>query len=102
MATYAQRYALIANEEFWQRVYVALLVASNDIVNEPESTPQHTKRMRLADLVIRDALKTPRKLILTRVLLNPTIDGASSDNDIQFQVNGMINALIAYENLNGG
>lgn len=101
MATYAERYALLGDEIFWQRVYVAMLVAANDIINEAPTTLGHAKRLVWAEAVVRDAIRTARRLIVLRVLLNPAISKESSDNDVQFQVNQILPTLVQLETTGG-
>lgn len=88
-----------ANDALFQgRCQVAMWKAAQDIMAEATNMPEHTQRADWANRVLQDrATITPRQLAM-QVLRNLTIaanPGASTDGDIQFQVNSIISALIA-------
>lgn len=88
-----------ANDVNWQgRCWVACWKAAQDILAEPENTPDHVRRVAWATNVMRDsAVITGRQLAMV-VLQNATIatnPGAATDADIQFQVNASLPMLLA-------
>lgn len=88
-----------ANDALFQgRCQVAMWLAAGDIINEAPSTSNHAARLDWANRVLQDRANiTPRQLAM-QVLRNTTIaanPGASTDGDIQFQVNSVLAALIA-------
>lgn len=88
-----------ANDALFQgRCQVAMWTAAQDIAAEATNTTDHAQRADWANRVLQDrATITPRQLAM-QVLRNGTIaanPGASTDGDIQFQVNSVIAALIA-------
>lgn len=72
--------------------------AAQDVVAESPDTPNHQARMDWATRVLRDGTNiTPRQLAM-QVLRNAVIaadPGNASDSDVQFQVNSIIEDLIA-------
>jgi hypothetical protein len=88
-----------ANDPLFQgRCQVALWSAAQDIMAESPLTDHHQQRADWANVVLQDkATVTPRQVAM-QVLRNPTIavnPGASTDAEIQYQVNSVIPNLIA-------
>lgn len=84
--------------DFQARCQVAVWKAAQDIAAEAAGTPNHAARIDWATRVLHDrANVTPRQLAM-QVLRNTTIaasPSAASDGDIQYQVNSIVDALIA-------
>lgn len=95
---YADIYNAANDALFQGRCQVAMWKAAQDIMAETTNAPEHTQRADWANRVLQDkAVITPRQLAM-QVLRNGTIaasPGASTDGDIQFQVNSVVAALIA-------
>lgn len=88
-----------ANDALFQgRCQVAMWSAAGDIINEAPGTSNHAARLDWANRVLQDSTNiTPRQLAM-QVLRNTSIaanPGASTDGDIQFQVNSVLASLIA-------
>jgi hypothetical protein len=94
MATLAEINNLaVGNPELRQRFMAARLKASWDITNESGSTQYHTERMAWAGKILGGYYADADKEYL-RFLSNTTIQSggnSSTDNDIQFVVNSLIN-----------
>jgi hypothetical protein len=103
MATLNQIYSLLAGSpDLEQRFLAARVHASWDIYNESGSTENHANRLLWAESIMDEyyVRKSPEYI---RFLSNSTIQTSgvsSSDNDIQFVVNCLIN--IYANNLAGG
>ena len=87
---------------FFKRVMGACMKAAWDIINEDAGTDNHANRLVWAlDVVSGYAAAEARaKTIFGLVLSNATIQtsgDASTDNDIQFVVNGFINTVATGE-----
>lgn len=96
--TYAAIYTAANEAVFQGRCQVAMWKAAQDVVAESPSTEGHKSRMDWATRVLRDGANiTPRQLAM-QVLRNAVIAAdpvAASDSDMQYQVNSVINDLIA-------
>lgn len=82
---------------FQPRCQVAMWKAAQDILNEAENTPDHSRRVAWATNVMRDSVSITPKQLAMQVLRNSVIaanPGASTDNDIQFQVNSVLADLL--------
>lgn len=94
---YADIYNAANDSMFQGRCQVAMWMAAQDIVSEASNTANHAARIDWANRVLQDnANITPRQLSM-QVLRNLTIaanPGASTDGDIQFQVNSVLANLI--------
>lgn len=94
---YADVFNAANDANFQGRCLAACWVAANDILGEDPQTENHAQRVNWATNILRDrSAATPRQ-IAVQVLRNSTIagnPGASSDGDIQFQVNSIIPTLI--------
>lgn len=95
---YADIYNAANDQMFQGRCLVAMWRAAQDIAAESPSTQNHQQRLDWATRALQDhAIITPRQLAM-QVLRNGTIaanPGASSDDDIQFQVNSILPSLIS-------
>jgi len=100
MATYLDRHALLADSNFDKRIQIAMMVSAFAIINEG-AAPGHVRRMQWVQRVVRDAVKTPRRLIALMILLDPAIDGTSSDLTLQARVDSLISEFITIELENG-
>lgn len=92
MATFLELYALRFSENMKKRVTVAIAVAAQNILAEDGGTTNHANRVIWADEALKDAQLMAEK-IMWRVLGNASIAAngeASSDSDIQFVVNSLI------------
>ena len=94
---YADIYAAATDSTFQGRCLVAMWKAAQDIAAEATNTANHTARIDWATRVLQDrANVTPRQLAM-QVLRNATIAAnptASTDGDLQFQVNSVLADLI--------
>jgi hypothetical protein len=94
MSTLIQIYALVeGSSELKQRFLSARLKAAWDILNEDAGTVNHTSRLTWANGII-DNFKNKADAEFARFLSNTTIQanaGSSTDNDVQFVVNSLIN-----------
>lgn len=95
--SYADIYNAATDVLFQGRCQVAMWKAAHDIMAEDPQTQDHERRVSWAWYVLRDrAIISPKQLAM-QVLRNATIaanPGASSDGDIQFQINSVLNALM--------
>jgi hypothetical protein len=93
MATLSQIYALMAGApDLEQRFIAARVKASWDVLNEDGGTTNHTNRLAWAKATLDDPTARKSKEYL-RFLSNATIQTSgvsSSDGDIQYVVNGML------------
>lgn len=92
MATLLDLYDLRYNEAMKKRVTAAIAKAAQDVLAEDDQTANHTNRVIWANDALKDAQLMTEK-IMWRVLGNATIAAngeASTDNDIQFVVNSLI------------
>ncbi len=93
MATYSQVYDLrYGSTAFRRRVVVALARAAQDVLNDAQAT---AARRAWARTTLRDTDAMAERF-MWGVVANPTVQGlgeASTDADIQFTVNSLIDAL---------
>lgn len=96
MATYEQIWALRYNSEnLRRRTSVAVARAAFDVLNEPALTPNHVNRAQWAKAALRDAEAMTQRMFWGLVS-NATIQAsgeASSDGDIQFVINSLIDSV---------
>lgn len=95
---YADIYTAAADTTFQGRCLVAMWQAAQDIANEAPTTADHQARKDWSTRVLQDRANiTPRQLAM-QVLRNATIAAAgttATDGDLQFQVNSVLNDIIA-------
>ena len=95
---YSDIFAAANDVTFQGRCLVATWKAAQDILTEAANTPNHQARIDWATRVLQDhANITPRQLAM-QVLRNATIaanPSASTDSDLQFQVNSVLADLIS-------
>lgn len=94
---YADIYNAATDAAFQGRCYVAAWKAAQDILSEAENTPNHAARLDWAIRALTDRLAITGKQLAMQVLRNGTIaanPGASTDNDLSFQVATVIGDLI--------
>ncbi|MFZ5829119.1 MAG: hypothetical protein ACOY3P_03490 [Planctomycetota bacterium] len=87
--------ATVADHVLRQQTAVALHKAAVDILNESAATEDHAQRMAWARRVLADPVGWSERAIW-KVLENATIQSApaeATDNDVQFVVNSLVNAL---------
>jgi hypothetical protein len=92
MANLIDVYNLKSNASLKARVAAAIAKASYDIQNESASTTNHAKRLIWSNYSLINAEESAEK-ILWALVQNPTIQSSglsSTDNDIQFVVNSLI------------
>lgn len=83
-----------ANATFQSRVKFFLQKAALDVMAEVNTTPNHTARVVFANKVL--AGQTSIFEATVAVLTNTTVEGelfTAPDNDVQFAVNSVYNAL---------
>ena len=94
---YSDIYAAVSDPTFQGRCLVAMWKAAQDIASEDPSAANHLARMDWATRALTDRTNiTPRQLAM-QVLRNTTIaanPASSTDGDLQFQVNSVINDII--------
>lgn len=86
------------NVEFQSRCRVATWRAAQDIAAEDDATPNHATRMDWASRVLTDKSNITDKQLAMQVLRNVGIaesPNAAPDEDIQFQINSVIDSIIA-------
>lgn len=88
-----------ANDPLFQgRCLVAMWRAAQDITTEDEGTANHQARRDWATRVLQDRANITSRQLTMQVLRNETIaanPGASTDGDLQYQVNSMIDSLVS-------
>lgn len=95
MATYTQIFALRFGGAIADRVIVAVATAAQQVLAEAPSTVNHTARVAWAKLALKDAALMADEM-MWGVVGNPTIQNlaaGSTDNDIQFVVNSLIDTF---------
>ena len=96
MATLTELYALKNSSSLRNRVAVALAAAAEDVRNEALATANHAERFTWATQVVLGSDRGPEheaRRLMWMVLQNATVQTsgeASTDNDIQFVVNGLV------------
>lgn len=93
MATYNDIYNLrYSSSDLMNRTTVAVAKAAQDVLSEAQNTPNHAARLDWARAALDDARRMADRM-LWGVLANGAIQNsgeASSDSDIQFTVNSLI------------
>lgn len=87
--TLIEKYALIGDPAFFNRVRMAALQTSHDVLNDPNRTDEYEYAHRLINNPLDNGWLQP---MVGYVLQNPTIatnGNSSTDNDIQFVVNSL-------------
>lgn len=96
MATLSGIYELRYNTlDLKKRVVAAIATASRDVLNESAGTSNHANRMTWARNSLNNAHNAAEEM-MWGVVGNATIQSsgnASTDNDIQFVVNGLIDSF---------
>lgn len=95
--TYLTRFDLINNGQFRNRLQMALWIAASDVLKEAANTTNHSNRLEWA----KDALQhvsdaTEMQAVAVRATTNASIGANgndSTDGDIQFVVNSLIDEL---------
>jgi hypothetical protein len=91
-------YTAAHNTQFQNRCRVAAWIAAQDIASEDVSTPNHETRMDWSKRALQDNITIKPHQLAMQVLRNPVIaadPAGAADGDIQFQVNSVIDAIIA-------
>jgi hypothetical protein len=94
---YADIFNAATDSMFQGRCQVAAWIAAQNIISEDPQTPDHPARINWAINILRDTASITPKQLAMQVLRNATIagnPGASSDGDIQFQVNSLVADLV--------
>jgi len=84
--------------QFQSRCKVAMWLAAQDIAAEAEGTADHATRKEWAKRVLQDVVTIKPHVLAMQVLRNPQIAAspvAAPDADIQYQVNAVIDSIIA-------
>lgn len=95
---YADIYAAANDAAFQGRCLVAMWTAAQNITTEDPATASHQQRADWANTVLQDRAAVTSRQLAMQVLRNTSIAAsptASSDADIQFQVNSVLAALVA-------
>lgn len=95
---YLSIYGAANDQAFQSRCKVAMWLAAQDISVEPEDTPDTTTRKEWARRVLQDVVTIKPHVLAMQVLRNPQIaasPASAPDGDLQFQVNSVINSIIA-------
>ncbi len=95
MATLEQIYNLRFQGTLKPRVTAAVAKAAADVMNEDPGTANHAARVAWAKAALQDAQAAAEEM-LWGVVGNATIQAsgdASTDNDIQFVVNSLVNTF---------
>lgn len=95
---YSEIYSAAVDGQFQGRCQVAMWRVAQNVLDEDPATKDHQTRTEWATRVLQDRANiTPRQLAM-QVLRNATISddpAASTDGDIQYQVNSILPYLIA-------
>lgn len=95
MATYSEIYDLRNSHPLKHRTVVAVAKAAQDVLNEDPETANHAARAVWAHAALLNA-EAKAKEMLWGVCGNATIQSSginSTDGDIQYVVNGLINTF---------
>lgn len=98
-ATLVEIYLLANMSSFKERVYAAAVKAAVDVAAEaPDVSERSRLRRALSARILenREGIDYP-SLFAVAVAANPVITQASSDNDIQFTVNSVWDAMAGAE-----
>lgn len=90
--TLEEQYAVAVTTAFANKVGQAMIAAAIAVQAEAGNTANHVNRANFAALVLRDP-GNYQSAFARACVTNAAITGASSDNDIQFTVNGHWNAF---------
>lgn len=91
---YLNRFKLVDKAEFRQRLQVAAWIAAAAVASEDSGTPNHTARLAWAKRALKGPLEADEmRLVAIRATANPAITEKSTDDDLQFVVNGMVDEL---------
>lgn len=96
--SYLAIYAAANDAEFQSRCRVATWMAAQDIAAEDPATPNHENRKDWSTRVLTDRTNITGRQLAMQVLRNSVIAGnhaSAPDGDIQYQVNAVIDAIIA-------
>jgi len=96
--SYTERYQLVNNDNFWQRVQLALWITSVGVLDENANTPDHDNRLIRANRYLSGNLikQEERMLINTRLIGTAQVGDAGmaiTDAALQQVVNNMFNQL---------
>lgn len=95
---YADIYNAAVDPAFQGRCLVALWAAALPLIAEDPATANHAARQAWAMNALRDKLAVTTKQIAIQVLRNSVIAGnptGAADNDILYQINQVLDDLIA-------
>jgi hypothetical protein len=95
---YLKIFGAANDQAFQSRCRVATWKAAQDIAAEDPATPCHESRKDWASRVLADKTNITDRQLAMQVLRNPQIAadaGAAPDGDIQYQVNSVLDAIIA-------
>jgi len=100
---YTDSYFLSTQQDFLGRVTIALLTAAIAVMAEDNTTTNHALRVTYAKKVLDDPdtyVRNAAKAVVTNVAISASFDKdnthyttTATDNDIQFTVNSMFDAL---------
>ena len=97
MADFKDRFALVTDGPFTNRLQMAVWIAACDIIIEAPGTVNHAARLAWANKQLKGEMDNDKmRIVAIRVSANASIgsQGANApDADIQFVVNGLINEL---------
>jgi hypothetical protein len=96
--SYSDIFAAANDAAFQGRCQVAMWKAAQDIAAEGAATPNHSSRLDWAVRVLADRTNISPRQLAMQVLRNATIaaaPAASTDGDLQYQVNSVLESLIA-------
>jgi len=96
--SYAARFTAATDVTFQGRCLVACWVAAQDILAEATNTPNYVNRRNWAVNILQGQTRISPRQIAIQVLRNASIAAnptASPDGDLQFQVNSIIDDLLA-------
>jgi hypothetical protein len=91
-------YTAAHDTQFQNRCRVATWIAAQNIAAESPSTPNHDSRKDWSIRALQDNITIKPHQLAMQVLRNPVIaanPAGAADDDIQFQVNSVIDAIIA-------
>lgn len=97
MATYLQVWDLSSSSNLHVRAAVACAKAAIDVLNESPITTNHANRVKWAESALLDP-ESEAKRMMWGLISNATIQASgidSTDNDIQFTINGLIDTMSA-------
>lgn len=93
--SYLEMYNLISSDgDLWRKAAIACFKAAVDVINEDPGTSNHANRVIWANQVFTDPIVKAKEMkygILQNATVQ-TLGNSTTDNDIQFVVNGLINS----------